>query len=150
RPAVLLGVGEPGETMHHARSGHGDAGAGSAGHVAVGLSRVGSGLLVAHADVGNPFLLRRRGDRGDRETDDPEKVIDALLLEAPRYQGSAVDFTHSFLLVTDDLEPRTCLIDGRDPGPEPAPSPQSIRQCPPRATRQCSGRPCRAMTTTRC
>jgi hypothetical protein len=27
-------------------------------------------------------------------------VIDALLLEAPRYQGRAVDFAHAFLLVT--------------------------------------------------
>jgi hypothetical protein len=28
-------------------------------------------------------------------------VIDALLFEAPRYQGSAVDFAHALLLVTD-------------------------------------------------
>ena len=28
--------------------------------------------------------------------DDPEQVIDALLFEAPRHQGSAVDFAHGF------------------------------------------------------
>jgi hypothetical protein len=58
-------------------------------------------LLVAHADIGNAFLLRGCGDWGDRKPDDPEQVIDALLFEAPRYQGSAVDFAHALLLVTD-------------------------------------------------
>ena len=101
RPAVLLGVGETGETVHDARAGHRDAGAGAAGQIAVGPGRVGGGLLVAHADVGDAFLLRRRGDRADRKPDDPEQVIDALLLEAPRDQGSAVDFAHCFLLVTE-------------------------------------------------
>jgi hypothetical protein len=28
-------------------------------------------------------------------------VIDALLFEAPRYQGRAVDFAHAFLLVRE-------------------------------------------------
>ena len=65
--------------------------------IAVGLRRVGGGLLVAHADIGNAFLLRGGSDRGDRKPDDPEQVIDALLLEAPCYQGSAVDFTHCSL-----------------------------------------------------
>ena len=101
RPAILLGIGEAGETVHHAGAGHDDAGAGAAGQIAVGLRRVGGGLLVAHADIGNAFLLRGCGDRGDRKPDDPEQVIDALLLEAPRYQGSAVDFAHAFLLVTE-------------------------------------------------
>src|SRR6516164_1557773 len=85
--------------MHYAGAGHGDAGAGAAGQIAVGLRRVGGGLLVAHADIGNPFLLRGCGDRGDRKPDDPEQVIDALLFEAPGYQGRAVDFAHAFLLV---------------------------------------------------
>src|SRR5205823_14225729 len=98
-PAILLGVGEAGETVHHAGAGHDDAGAGAAGQIAVGLRRVGGGLLVAHADIGNAFLLRGCGDRGDRKPDDPEQVIDALLFEAPRYQGRAVDFAHAFLLV---------------------------------------------------
>src|SRR5262249_604351 len=98
-PAILLGIGEAGETVHHAGAGHNDAGAGAAGQIAVGLRRVGGGLLVAHADIGNPFLLRGCGDRGDRKPDDPEQVIDALLFEAPRYQGRAVDFAHAFLLV---------------------------------------------------
>src|SRR5262244_3044308 len=98
-PAILLGIGEAGETVHHAGAGHNDAGAGAAGQIAVGLRRVGGGLLVAHADIGNAFLLRGCGDRGDRKPDDPEQVIDALLFEAPRYQGRAVDFAHAFLLV---------------------------------------------------
>ena len=46
-------------------------------------------------------VLRCCGDRGDRKPDNPEQVIDALLLEAPRDQGSAVDFAHALLLVTD-------------------------------------------------
>ncbi len=95
----MLGIGEAGETVHHAGAGHDDAGAGAAGQIAVGLRRVGGGLLVAHADIGNPFILRGCGDRGDRKPDDPEQVIDALLFEAPRYQGRAVDFAHAFLLV---------------------------------------------------
>src|SRR5262245_50004096 len=100
-PAILLGIGEAGETVHHAGAGHDDAGAGTAGQIAVGLRRVGGGLLVAHADIGNAFLLRGCGDRGDRKTDDPEQVIDTLLFEAPRYQGSAIEFAHALLLVTD-------------------------------------------------
>jgi hypothetical protein len=39
-------------------------------------------LLVAHAHIGNAFLLRGCGDRGDRNPDNPEQVIDALLFEA--------------------------------------------------------------------
>jgi hypothetical protein len=34
-----------------------------------------------------------------RKADDPKQVIDALLLEAPRDQGSAIDFAHGFPLV---------------------------------------------------
>src|SRR5262247_379141 len=98
-PAILLGIGEAGETVHHAGAGHNDAGAGAAGQIAVGLRRVGGGLFVAHADIGNAFLLRGCGNRGDRKPDDPEQVIDALLFEAPRYQGRADDFAHAFLLV---------------------------------------------------
>src|SRR5262249_20755514 len=94
-----LGIGEAGETVHHAGAGHNDAGAGAAGQIAVGLRRVGGGLLVAHADIGNAFLLRGCGNRGDRKPDDPEQVIDALLFEAPGYQGRAVDFAHAFPLV---------------------------------------------------
>jgi hypothetical protein len=71
------------------------------GEIAVGLRRVGGGLLVAHADIGNAFLLRGCRDRGDRKPDNPEQVIDALLFEAPPDQGRAVDFTHAFLLVTE-------------------------------------------------
>ena len=100
-PAVLLGIGEAGEAVHHARAGHGDAGPGTTGHVAVGLGCVRGGLLVAHADVVDAFLLRGGGDCGDRKPDDPEQVIDALLLEAPRDQGSAIDLAHRFPLVTE-------------------------------------------------
>jgi len=98
RPAVLLGVGEAGEAVHHARAGHGDDGAGAPGQVAVGLRRIGGGLLIAHADIGDAFFLRGGGDGGNWKPDHAEKVIDALLLETPRYQGSAVDFTHCFFL----------------------------------------------------
>src|SRR5262249_15762995 len=100
-PTILLGIGQAGETVHHAGAGHNDAGAGAPGQIAVGLRRVGGGLLVAHADIGNAFLLRGCGNRGDRKPDDPEQVIDALMFEAPRYQGRAVDFAHTFLLVRE-------------------------------------------------
>src|SRR6516162_426979 len=109
-PTILLGIGEAGETVHYAGAGHNDARAGTAGQIAVGLRRVGGGLLVAHADIGNAFLLRGCGKRGDRKPDDPEQVIDALLFEAPRYQGRAVDFAHAFLLVFSGARLR---IDGK-------------------------------------
>ena len=96
RPAVLLRVGETSEAVDDAWAGHRDARAGPARQIAVGPGRVGGGLLVAHADVGDAFFLRRCCDRADRKPDNPEQVIDALLLEAPRHQGSAVDFTHLF------------------------------------------------------
>src|SRR5262249_11473910 len=91
--------------------------AGAAGQIAVGLRRVGGGLLVAHADIGNAFLLRGRSNRGDRKPDDPEQVVNALLFEAPRNQGSAVDFAHAFLLVTNWLQPRDyALMEGQRKG----------------------------------
>ncbi len=96
RPAILLRIGEAGEAVHDAGAGHDDAGARSALQIAVGLRGVGGGLLVPHADIGNTFLLGGRGDRADRKPDDPEQVVDALLLEAPRDQGGAVDFAHLF------------------------------------------------------
>src|SRR5262249_35445772 len=71
------------------------------------------GLLVAHADIGNAFLLRGGRDRCDRKPDDPEQVIDALLFEAPRYQGRAVDFTHASLLARRMTSGATLRIDGR-------------------------------------
>ena len=101
RPAVLLCVGETGETVHDAWAGHRDARAGPARQIAVGPGRVGGGLLVAHADIGDAFFLRRCGDRADRKADNPEQVIDALLLEAPGHQCSAVDFAHTFLHRTE-------------------------------------------------
>ena len=82
--------------MHHAGAGHRNAGAGTAGEIAVGLRRIGRALLVAHAEIGNAFLLRRRRYRGDRKPDDPEQVIDALLLQAAREKRSAIDFAHGF------------------------------------------------------
>ena len=51
--------------------------------------------------VADAFFLRRCCDRADREANDPEQVIDALLFEAPRHQGGAVDFAHCLLLVTE-------------------------------------------------
>ena len=87
--------------MHHAGAGHNDADAGALGQIAVRLRRVGGGLLVAHADIGNSFLLRGCGNRGDGKPDDPEQVIDALLFQAFRYQGRPVDFAHAFLLVRE-------------------------------------------------
>jgi hypothetical protein len=96
RPAILLRIGEAGEAVHDAGAGHDDAGAGAALQIAIGLRRIGRGLLVAHADIGDAFLLRGRGDRADRKPDDPEQMVDALLFEAPCHQGGAVDFAHAF------------------------------------------------------
>src|SRR5712672_2670697 len=82
-------------------AGHDDAGPGAGCEIAVGLRRVGVALLVAHAEIGDAFLLRGHGDRDDWKPDDPKQVIDALLFEAPRNQGSAIDFAHGFPLVID-------------------------------------------------
>jgi hypothetical protein len=98
RPAILLRIGKPGEAVHDAGSGHDDAGAGPPGQIAVGTGGIGGGLLVPHADIGDTLLLRRRGDRPDREPDHAEQMVDPLLLQAPRDQGGAVDFSHVFLL----------------------------------------------------
>jgi hypothetical protein len=95
-PAILLGIGEAGETMHHARTGHGKAGAGAAGEIAIGARGVGRTLLVAHAEIGDAFFLRRHGNRGDRKSNDPEQVVDALLFQAARKQGRAIDLAHGF------------------------------------------------------
>src|ERR1700740_2917679 len=98
-PAILLGIGETRETVHYAWARYREAGAGAAGEIAVGRCRVGGTLLVAHPEIGDAFLLRSHRNRDDRKPDDPEQVIDALLFEAPRDQGSAVDFAHGVPLV---------------------------------------------------
>src|SRR5262249_36021002 len=79
------------------------------------------------------------GDRGNRKPDHSEQVIDALLFEAPRYQRSAVDFTHAFLLLADDFLAAKNIHRGR-----------GLKQYPPRAARLCPCRPCRAIPTARC
>jgi hypothetical protein len=85
RPAILLRIGEAGEGVDDAGARHDEAGAGAPGHVANRLRGIRGGLLVAHPDVGDPFLLRGRGDRAHRKPDDPEHELDALPFEAPRY-----------------------------------------------------------------
>jgi hypothetical protein len=71
RPAVLLRIGEAGEGVDHAGARHDEAGARAPGQIADGLRGIRGGLLVAHPDVGDPFLLRGRGDRAHRKPDDP-------------------------------------------------------------------------------
>src|SRR5262249_62023646 len=73
-------------------------------HRARRLRSVGGVLRFAHAEVGDAILWRGDSDRGNRKSDDPEEVIDALLFDAPRHQCSAVNFAHSFLLVTDRFQ----------------------------------------------
>ena len=85
RPAVLLRIGEAGEGVDDAGARHHEAGARAPGQIANGLRGIRGGLLVAHPDVGNPFLLRGRGDRLHRKPDDPEHELDALPFEAPRH-----------------------------------------------------------------
>ena len=94
RPAVLLGIGEAGDAVDDAGAGHDDARARPAGQEADGAGGVGRGLLVAHSDIGQPDLLRRFGDRPDREPDDAEHVFDALRLEALGQQVGALDLSH--------------------------------------------------------
>src|SRR5262249_18536981 len=113
RPTILLRVGEAREAMHDAGAGHDDAGARAAREITVGLRGVGGGLLVAHADIGNAFLLRGRGDRADRKPDDSEQMGDARLFEAPRNQRGAVDFAHGSLLVTKRSSGTRLRIYGR-------------------------------------
>src|SRR5947199_8885 len=83
-PAVLRRVGEAGEGVDDAGARHEQAGAGAASQIADRLRGIRGGLLVAHADVGDPFSLRGRGDRLHRKPDDPEHELDTLLLEIPR------------------------------------------------------------------
>jgi hypothetical protein len=45
---------------------------GAAGQIAIGLRGVGGGLLVAHADISDAFLLRGRGEQADRKPYDPD------------------------------------------------------------------------------
>src|SRR5262245_47600867 len=97
--------------MHHTRASHGDTGPGAASHIAVGLGCVRCRLLVAHADVGNAFLLCGCGDRGDRKPDNSEQMIVALLFRVLCYRVTAVDFAHAFLLLVLGL-PRLRTEDG--------------------------------------
>jgi hypothetical protein len=83
--------------MHHAGPGDREAGAGPSREVAGGLGRVGGGLLVAHADVGDAKFPGGGRDRLHGKTDDPKHILDALLLEAPGHQGGAVDLAHGVL-----------------------------------------------------
>jgi hypothetical protein len=97
RPAVLLRVGKAGEAVDNAGTRDREASAGAPREIAGGLRGVGGRLLVAHADIGDPGLLRGSGDRLHGKADDPEHVLDALLFETPRHQSGAVDFAHAFL-----------------------------------------------------
>jgi len=99
RPAILLRISKAGETVHDTGAGYDDAGAGAAGQIAIRPGSIGGGLLVAHADIGDTLLLRGGGDGADGKPDDAKEVVYALLFEAPRDQGGAVDFAHLFLLV---------------------------------------------------
>ena len=85
RPAILLRIGEAGEGVDDAGARHDEASARAPGQIADGLRRIRGGLLVAHPDIGDPFLLRGRGDRAHRKPDDPEHELDALPFEAPRH-----------------------------------------------------------------
>ncbi len=83
--------------MDDAGTGDREAGARTAGQVADRLRCIGGCLLVAHAVISDPDLLRSRGDRLHRKADDPEHVINALLLQAPRHQRGAINLTHTSL-----------------------------------------------------
>src|SRR4029453_3785270 len=96
RPGVDLRVGEPGESVDHARARHRDAGARPTGEVAHRAGRVARGLLVAEAEVVDPFLLDRRGDAVDGVADDAERVLDALRLERLGDDGAAADLGWRF------------------------------------------------------
>ena len=80
--------------MHHAGARDGQAGAGASGHIADGLSRIGGGLLVPHAHILDADLLRGGGDGLHRETNDPEHMLHALLLQTARHQLRARNLTH--------------------------------------------------------
>ena len=73
-PEILLRIGEAGEGVHDAGARHDEAGAGTPGQIANGLRGIRGGLLVAHPDIGDSFLLRGGGDRAHRKPDDPEHV----------------------------------------------------------------------------
>src|SRR6185312_14786889 len=96
-PAVLLGIGKPGEAVDDTRPGDRDARARTAGQKADRARGIRCRLLVAHADIGQAHLLRRVGDWADGKPDDAEHVLYALLLEALRQQVGALDFSHNLL-----------------------------------------------------
>ena len=77
--------------MNDAGAGDDDAGLGTANQVAGGLGRIGGGLLVAHADVLDALFLGIGGELPDREADDAEHVVNALLLERAGEQERAGD-----------------------------------------------------------
>jgi len=56
-----------------------------ASQIADGMGSIGRRLLVAHADVFYASLLGFGGDLLHGKSDDPEHVVDALLLQALRH-----------------------------------------------------------------
>ncbi len=94
RPQVLLCVGQAGQGVDDTGTGHHQTTLGPAGQVARGLGGVGGRLLIAHADEGDALPLHGHGDRHDREADDAEHVLDALLLEVPGQDPGSGDVAH--------------------------------------------------------
>ena len=87
--------------MHDAGTSHGNTGARTASHIAIGLSGIGCGLLIAHANIVDAFLLRRSGNRANRETDDTKQMVYALLFKTSCDQGRTRDLTHFIYLQSD-------------------------------------------------
>jgi hypothetical protein len=64
------------------------------GQISDCAGRVAGRLLVAKAQIADALALRRDGDRDDREADDPEHVLDTLLLEAAGDDAGPADLCH--------------------------------------------------------
>ena len=94
RPAVLLCIRQSSQTVDDTGSRHGNTGARATCHVTIRLRRVGCGLLVAHADIVDAFLLCRCCNGSDRKANNAEKMVNTLLFQASCHQGRAINFAH--------------------------------------------------------
>ena len=99
RLSDVADLGEAREGVDHAGAGHSEARLRASREIAGRVRRVARGLLVTHANVGNPRLLRLGSDTLHRETHDAKHVVDALLLERPGHEGCTSYSTHILVLV---------------------------------------------------
>jgi hypothetical protein len=98
RPAVGPGVRHPGDAVNHARAGNAEADSGATRQIANGRGGVAGGLLIAEAEELDALALGVHCNGDNRDADDPEHVLDALLLERLGDDLRASNLCHERLL----------------------------------------------------